>query len=105
MAKKDTGETQNESIAVMANDIGYIKESIGKIEKRLEAMDDHYAKREEMDAFKKEADRIHCGHVDRIKVLEEETESTKVFKTQVKTWGSAAVVASGILQFILKQIL
>lgn len=98
MAEK---ETQSESIAVIANDIGYIKKAIEKIEGRLEVMDSHYAKREEMEAFKLEADRVHCGHVDRIKKLEEESESTMVFKAQVKTWGSVAVIASGIIQFIL----
>lgn len=95
----------NESIAVMANDISYIKKAIEKIESRLEIMDTHYAKREEMDTLKQEAERIHGGLAKRIKDLEEESASTMVFKTQVKTWGSAAVVASGILQFILNKIL
>lgn len=96
---------RDEAIAVMANDMTYIKASLQKIDQRLEIMDSHYIKREEVMQLRSEADKVHAGHEARIKSMEIESalqkEINSVFRAQVKTWGSAAVIASGIIQFLI----
>lgn len=100
-------QNQDKAIAVMATDISYIKKAIEKIDQRLEIMDSHYIKRDEVHALKVESDKVHEGYEKRIKDLEINTaldrQSNAVFQAQVKTWGSVAIIASGIVQFIISK--
>lgn len=93
-------ETKEVSIAVMARDIQYIKESILKIDQRLELMDGHYIKRVEVQQMKEEADKIHEANSRAIRALELDYAT---FKSQVKTWGSIAIIAVGVIEFIISR--
>lgn len=96
---------QDKAIAVMATDIGYIKKAIEKIDARLELMDGHFIKRDEVNNIKLEADKLHAEHEKRLREIETnfavEKQASAVFQAQVKTWGSVAIIASGIIQFII----
>lgn len=96
MPKDD--KQQDVAIAEMARDIAYIKAAISKIDARLDIMDSNYIKREEALSLKKQADEIHADHEARIRKLEN---GTDVFRTQVKTWGTVALIALGLVQFLI----
>lgn len=107
MNSEDTN--QDKAIAVMANDISYIKDSLRKIDQRLEIMDSHYIKRDEVQNMKVEAEKIHDAQEKRIKELEInaalDRQAGAVFRAQVMTWGAAAIVVSGIAQFLIGKFL
>lgn len=92
MQKATEAEKQSVSMAVMATDINYIKLSITKIEKSLLDMDGHYVRIEEFN------DHLKDNAEFRVAIREME-----IFKTQVKTWGAAAVIALGIAEFLINR--
>lgn len=95
-------EKQEVNIAVMANDIKYIKDSLVKIDARLEAIDGYYLHRDEFNEYKKErktsVDDVIKEHTDSLRELD-------TFKAQVKTWGTVAIILVGILEFIINRFL
>lgn len=82
---KSKKEQQNEevSIAVMATDISYIKESIKGIEATLKIMDGNFVKKDDL----KEMIKIDDDHEKRIRRME--------------TWGFTAIGALAVIQFAL----
>lgn len=95
-------EKQDVSIAVMARDISYIKESLKKIDTRLEIMDGHYIKRVEVETMKVEADKVHADLEVRLRSMELDYAK---FQTQVRTWGIVAVMGLGVVQFLIGKFL
>ena len=91
MAKE---KAQDVNIAVMANDIQYIKSSLARVENTLAAMDGHYLRVEDFGKHLKE-------HEDFRRALQD----LDNFKTQVKTWGTAALIILGIAQFLISKFL
>jgi hypothetical protein len=57
MAPEIPNETT--TVAVMANDIGYIKKAIEKIDERLDVMDSHYIRRDEVMDLEKSNKKAH----------------------------------------------
>ena len=55
--------------------------------------------------MKKEADGLHADHDKRLREIETgiavEKQANAVFQAQVRTWGTVAIIASGIIQFII----
>ena len=98
--KEDT--KQDKAIAVMANDISYIKKAIEKIDYRLELMDNHFVKREEVNQIKLDNDKAHCDHETRLKNMEL---SYMELKTRVVTWGTIAIIILGAAEFIIGKFL
>lgn len=102
-------KNQDQAIAVMANDIGYIKRAIEKIDARLEIMDGHFIKRDEVHVMKAEADKVHQDYDNRLRSIETsfavEKQANAVFQAQVKTWGTVAIILSGIIQFLIGKFL
>lgn len=74
--------------------LSYIRKSIEKIEGTLGEMKNIYVGRGEHDEVKK----IQIDHEARVRILETTT-------TKIMTWGSALVVGSGIIQFIISSYL
>ncbi len=80
MVKQTDNQKQNTSMAVMANDIGYIKLSIQDINVQLKEMDHNYVSKEDLAPVEKD-------HETRIRRLE--------------TWGFTAIGALAIIEFVL----
>lgn len=95
-------ESQNVSIAVMATDIKYIKEAVAKLDSRLQLMDGHFVKREEMDSFKEDADKIFDSHNESIRELELTIEN---LSTTIKIWGTIAGIIIGIIEPIVVAVI
>lgn len=89
---------QDVNIAVLTNDVGYIKKEVGNISTKLEILEKNYIKRTEIESLLKDAEATHKELAQSIKSIELDV---AVFKTQVKTWGAAGVLALGILQFAI----
>ncbi len=89
MPLEETKMSQNneKDIAVLATDIKYLRSAMERIEKRFDLMNDHYVKKEEFETLK---GGLHNHLLD-----------YSVFKTQIKTWGSAAILVSAVVQFII----
>lgn len=98
MAESKTDKSQDVTIAVLANDVAYVKKAVDKISTTLEILEKNYVKRTEVELLLKDADQIHKDLAQSIKAIELDV---AVSKTQVKTWGAAAVLALGILQFVI----
>lgn len=94
-------KTQDVRLAVIENDVGYIKKAVGEIGAKMDILERSYVKRSEVDLLLKDADQIHKDLAASIKTIELDL---AVFKTQIKTWGAAAVLALGILQFVISVI-
>jgi len=80
---KTTRQNEDVSIAVMATDIAYIKESLKKIENTLTVMDGSFVKKDDL----KDMVKIDDDHEKRIRRLE--------------TWGFTAIGALAVIQFAL----
>lgn len=98
MTERYTDKNQDVTIAVLSNDIAYVKKAVDTITAKLDILERSYVKRSEVDLLLKDADQIHKDLAASIKAIELDV---AVFKTQVKTWGAAAVLALGILQFVI----
>lgn len=91
-------KAQDITLAVLKNDVDYIKKEVGSIGGKLDILEKNYIRRSEVDGLKKDADSQHKELNESIRIVELDL---AVFKTQVKTWGAAAVMALGILQFVI----
>lgn len=100
---------QGEKIAVMANDIHHMKNSLERLEKAIEEGMKHNVSRTEFDQYKSDVAREFEEHKknfitvgndreDRIRKLEGNM-------TKVLTWGTVAMVAIGIIQFLIGKFL
>lgn len=96
--ENEQDKKQDVTIAVIKTDIGYIKNEVGNISAKLEILEKSYIKRSEINLLIKDADTLHKELAQSIKAIELDV---AVFKTQVKTWGAAGVLALGILQFVI----
>lgn len=102
MEPRTEDKKQDVSIALMSRDIQYIKESLSKIDQRLELIDGHYIKRAEVEAMKIDADKLHANQAKEIEQLKLQF---AIFKTQVTTWGSIGLIVLGIAQFLISKFL
>lgn len=93
-----TSDKENMSIAVIANDIGYIKKSIQSIEDRFKDIDNKYVRKDE-------ALKEHQKFEEAIENLSKIVQEHDRFQIQVKTWGAAAVLVLGIVQFLIAKFL
>jgi len=91
-------KNQDVTLAVLKNDVDYIKKEVTSISTTLGIMERSYVKRSEVSGHLKDADEIHGDLLASIKAIELDV---AIFKTQVKTWGAAAVLAMGIVQFLI----
>lgn len=87
-------KNQDVTIAVIKNDVDYIKKEVNGIVGKLEVLERSYIRRDEVE------DGMG-GMLASIKTLELNLE---IFKTQVKTWGTAALLLLGMLQFAISQL-
>lgn len=85
---------QEVNIAVMANDIKYIKDSLAGIQTQLASMDGVYVHRDEFNDYK-------------VAMVENQkkTDDLVLFRAQVKTYGAAALILMGIIQFLISKFL
>jgi len=97
----------------MANDIDHIKKTMDEVKVTLVSLDKHYMRRDEVEGFIRETNREHDNIHNRIDEvidshvapIQKSIRSQETFQTQVKTWGAAAVVALGIIQFLVGKFL
>jgi len=87
-------ENHDTTIAVMANDIAYIKQSVDDLRFRLEEIDRDYIRKSEADERTKQANEIHNKIFEKIDHLQ-------TFKTRATTLGAVGMVALGVLQWAL----
>lgn len=91
--------TQDTAIALLGKDIDYVKKSVDDIAAAVKKIaEKDYVTRGEVTAKEKAAGVEHTKLGDSIAAIKLDLE---VFKTQVKTWGAAATLALGIIQFAL----
>lgn len=93
---------QDVTLAILKTDMEYLKREVGGIGTKLDILEKNYVKSTELESFKDDADDIHKTLAATIKAIELDL---AVFKTQIKTWGAAAVLALGISQFVISLIL
>jgi small nuclear ribonucleoprotein (snRNP)-like protein len=93
---------QNSSIAVIQNDIRYIRGFLRGIDRRLEIMDGNFVKRDEFLKYQQETEKRSSSHDLAIRKLELDA---TIYLTQVKTWGTMAIIVLGVLQFIIGKFL
>lgn len=93
-------ENNETSIAVMATDIKYIKDSLAKINEKFELIEGNYMHRREVEKMKEEADRLHEKNEARIRDIELDAAR---FQTTVKTWGIVMLVFVGIFEFLINK--
>ena len=94
---------QDTAIALITRDVDYIKKEIVNISTAVSKIaDKDYVTRAEITAIGKDAEKQHIKINDEIQTIRL---SLEVFKTQVKTWGAAAILALGILQFTISVFL
>lgn len=92
-------KNQDTLIALLSKDVDYIKKEVGEISASVKKIaEKDYVTRAEATQLVKDADKAH-GELDTaISTIRLDLE---VFKTQVKTWGAAATLALGIIQFAI----
>lgn len=92
-------KNQDTAIALLSKDVDYIKKEVGTISEAVKKIaEKDYVTRAEATQLVKDAEKTH-GELDtEINTIRLDLE---VFKTQVKTWGAAAVLALGIIQFAI----
>lgn len=80
------------NIAVIFNDITYIKEAMRRIEDRFDLMNDHYVKKEEFESLRGD---MHQHFLD-----------DATFHSQIKTWmivaGAAWIFIQGVFFAVFK---
>lgn len=90
---------QDTAIALITKDIDYIKKEVGTISEAVKKIaEKDYVTRTEAQQLVKDAEKTHNEQDTAIQTIKLDLE---VFKTQVKTWGAAAVLALGIVQFAI----
>lgn len=80
---KSNKQNEEVSIAVMATDISYIKDSIKNIDAQLKVMDGNFVKKDDLEEMVK----VDDDHEKRIRRME--------------TWGFTAIGALAVIQFAL----
>ena len=95
-------EQQDISIAVITTDIKYIKESLIKIDQRLDIMDSNYVKREELNAHRVIEEEFKKEYEKRVRDIELDSAT---FKSQVKTWGTILIILVGVAEFAINKFL
>jgi len=99
--EKQKDKNQDTNIALLQQDIEYIRKEVGSMSDILKRVEKNYINRGELELILKDWDSIH-------KDISKEIETIKidlaVFKTQVKTWGGAGIIALGIAQYIISLI-
>ena len=106
-----TNSVQDKKIAVMSNDIAYIKERANKIESKLDILIENYVTREELQSWfermHEESDKRFEGVNKRVnenrELAEKATIELTLFKSQVKTGGAVVLFVLGIVQWIISQ--
>lgn len=97
---ESTEKDESVLMAKMSTDINYIKDTTGKIEKKLDVIDKNYVSRSEFSNSK------HAASGER-KDIKDEMSSLRIdyvtFKTKVATWGTVGLILLGISQFILSK--
>lgn len=92
-------KNQDTAIALLQQDMTYLKKQVDVISENVKKIaEKDYITRPEVAAIQKDAEKEHLRINDEIQSIRLNLE---VFKTQVKTWGSAAVLALGILQYVI----
>ena len=92
-------KNQDTNIALLQQDMNYLKKQIDDISNNVKKLaEKEYITRPEILTLQKDAEKEHIRLNDEIQSIRLNLE---VFKTQVKTWGAAAVLALGILQYAI----
>lgn len=78
-----------------------MRDSNAGFDRRIAVMESNKLSKEDANKMYLEAEKIHADHETRLRDVEE---ITKDISTKIKTWGSVAVIALGLLQIILKFI-
>jgi len=99
--QQDKDKNQDVTLAVLKSDMEYLKREIGTITSTLSILQENYIKRKEIEEIGRNNNKIHEDLNKRLTITEMGLE---VFKTQVKTWGSAGILAIGIMQYFISMI-
>ncbi len=97
---KSASEKTDISIAVITTDINYIKESLIKIDQRLDVMDGNYVKREELNIHKLAEEEFRKEFDKRTRDMEVSNAS---FQSRVTTWGAVGLIGIGIAEFLINR--
>lgn len=87
-------KNQDVTIAVIKNDVDYIKNEVNGIVGKLDILERNYIKRSEVE----EGLKTMTTNIETLRL------NLEIFKTQVKTWGTAALLLLGMLQFAISQL-
>ena len=90
------------SFKLLSKDIEFIKQSIEDIKATLKIMDANYVRHEEYHKHVTDDQIIHNDIEARMRNAEKELTT---FRSQVATWGTAALIAMSIIQFFLNRFL
>lgn len=97
----DNQDTQQDiTIAVIKNDLEYIKREVGGITGALKILENNYMRRVDVESVVKDLSAEDKRLDKKLEVLKLEV---AVFKTQIYTWGAAAILVLGIVQFIISK--
>jgi len=100
--EKQKDKNQDTNIALLQQDIGYIRKEVGNMSEILKRVEKNYVNRGELELILKDWDTVN-------KEIAKDMEALKidlaVFKTQAKTWGGAGILALGVAQYIISLIL
>jgi len=91
-------KNQDVTLAELKKDMEFLKDGMQKITATLTVLQENYIKRTEIEEIRKSNNQVHKDLEKRITLAELGLE---VFKTQVKTWGSAGIMAIGVMQYII----
>lgn len=94
-----------QTIALLAQDVGYIKNSVEGMKTHIERIDDNYVGKLEWKQFlvaqemwQKDFEKTNKSMTDD---MHKQNISFAVFQAQVKTWGTVAILFMGLLQFVI----
>lgn len=87
-------KNQDVTIAVIKNDVDYIKKEVNGIVGKLDILERNYIRRSEVE----EGLKTMTTNIETLRL------NLEIFKTQVKTWGTAALLLLGMLQFAISQL-
>lgn len=97
------------AIAVMARDIHYMKESMGRLEKAIIEQGKNYITQKDFENWRREHDRdvqeYKNGQEDTNKDIEARMRVNEKAITKILTWGSVGVLALGIIEFLIGKFL
>ena len=106
MAKKTSPET---TVALLAQDIGYIKESVGKIEGTLSNMEKDFVRRSEFETYKVEQSKnsqdTKLSISSQAAAISTNDIAIATLKTQIRIWAIAGGVILATAQSVITAVL